>query len=105
MNYKVVRTPKCLNYSDWKLWEDYQRQENDFLAGILNGLLNGEIVAARVTNGLRNWLATRSAKHKGEVQITCFDELMEPIADDRVRNVEDMWDCFPSSKCVYIIKR
>ena len=105
MDYRIVRTPKCLSYTDDSLWRDYERRESDFLAGILDGILSGEILAARVTSGPRNWIAARSAKHKGEVQITCFDELMEPIADDRVRSVDDMWDCFPSSNWVYIIKR
>ena len=104
MKASIMRSPLCTDYSDERKFLDYMDAEDEFLEGIRKGVLEGDIYAARVVKGLRNWILAKSPKHKNALQLTCFDEAMQPVSDSQIKTAKGMWDEFPMSNYVYIIK-
>lgn len=104
MKTSILCSPLCTDYSDERKFLDYMEAEDEFLEGIRKGVLEGDIYAVRVVKGLRNWILEKSPKNRNVLKLTCFDESMEPVSYSHIRTVKDMWDEFPMSNYVYIIK-
>lgn len=104
MKTSILRSPLCTDYSDERKFLDYIGAEDEFLEGIRKGVLEGDIYAVRIVKGLRNWILAKSPKHTNVLKLTCFDESMEPVSYSHIRTAKDMWDEFPMSNYVYIIR-
>lgn len=104
MKHCILHTPKCVDYGNEALFMDYMDREDMFLEDIRQKVLDGDIYAVRVVSGLRNWILAKSPKNMNALKLTCFDEMMQPISYSHIRTAKDMWDEFPMSNYVYIIR-
>lgn len=101
MRVTRISVPVCTDFDDEKTYEDYVIHENEFLIKLLCGVLDGEFVVL-VKSGLKSWILNRGTK-KNQLVLTGYDEIMRPVYNATIRDLEDMWQFFPSCLHVYTI--